>query len=120
MIAPSEWRGLSKDLADCRALPVDIGDVRLETAEPKSLASSASARVSRRETRASLDLDVGGLEDLPPALVLFLVEGAEGGGRHLGRRRKVLAEVLHAATDVGILQGGDRGGIEPGDDLRRR
>src|SRR5471030_2062534 len=68
----------------------------------------------------SLDLHVGGLDDLFSLGELFALEGAEGGGRHLLRRRQVLAEILHAAADVGVLQRRDRRSIELGDDLRRR
>ena len=46
--------------------------------------------------------------------------GVEGGGLHLLRRRDVLAEILQLAADLGVLQRGDGGGVQLGDDLRRR
>src|SRR5215813_1372210 len=68
----------------------------------------------------SLDLYVRRFENFLPARVLLLVEGSEGVRRHLLGRRDVLAEILHAMADVRVLEGGDRGGIQPGDDLVRR
>src|ERR1043166_5495846 len=70
--------------------------------------------------RASLALDVGGLDYRPPFLDLGLVIGDERLRRLLLARRNLLAEVGEPLAHARVRERRDHRGIEPGDDASRR
>src|SRR5689334_14003873 len=68
----------------------------------------------------SFRLDAGRPNDRPPFLQLGAVQRSERLRRLLLARDDLIAEIGHALLDRGVTWGVDDGGIEPGDDGRRR
>src|SRR5438876_10670002 len=69
---------------------------------------------------ASFRLEVGRLDDRPPAFRLGFLERTQRFRRLLRKRRDLYAKLLEALFHRGIGEGLHHGGIELGDDVLRR